>query len=133
MNAVFGDELRLLGYRLRQDPDRLMLTLYWHAEQRMETDYKIFVHVFDPKTKVPVAQDDAMPHRWGYPTRFWGPGEMVRDDIPIYLQGAPPGEYGVAVGAYDPQTMERLSVMDASGQRYDDGRLELSGETVEVE
>jgi len=132
MNAVFGDELRLLGYQLRQEPNRLMLTLYWHAEQRMETDYKIFVHVFDPKTKVPVAQDDAMPHRWGYPTRFWGPGEMVRDDIPIYLQGAPPGEYGVAVGAYDPQTMERLPVMNVSGQRYDDGRLVLTGEKVEV-
>jgi hypothetical protein len=28
--------------------------------------------------------------------------------------------------------MERLPVMDAGGQRYDDGRLELSGETVTI-
>ena len=143
MNALFGDDLRLLGYQLRRDGGLLTLTLHWRSEQRMETDYKIFVHVFDPATAVPVAQDDAMPHRWAYPTTFWGPGEPVKDVIPISLEGMPAGTYGVAIGVYDPATVERLPVVDGAaslpftlegiGQLQPDGRLVLPGETVEIE
>ena len=99
----------------------------------METDYKIFVHVFDPAIQVPVAQDDAMPHRWAYPTTFWGPGEMVTDIIPISLKRVPAGIYGVAVGVYDPATLERLPVINEIGQPQSDSRLVLPGETVKVE
>jgi len=132
-NAVFGDDLRLQGYRVRRDGDRLRLTLHWRAERRMELDYKIFVHIFDPATGIPVAQDDAMPRRWAYPTTFWGPGEVVEDVIPISLAGVPTGVYGVAVGVYDPATMERLPVVDGAGQLHPDGRLVLSGEMITVE
>lgn len=132
VNAVFGDELRLLGYRLRRERRRVDVTLYWRSERRMATDYKIFVHVFDPATGVPGAQRDAMPHWWAYPTSFWGPGEEVKDLMPVSLQGVSPGEYGVAIGVYDPETMERLPVVDEGGQTYPDGRLLLVGEIIEV-
>jgi hypothetical protein len=133
VNALFGDDLRLLGYQLRRDKDRLTVTLHWRSERRMETDYKIFVHVFDPAIQVPVAQDDAMPHRWTYPTTFWGPGEMVTDIIPMSLKRVPAGIYGVAVGVYDPATLERLPVINEIGQPQSDSRLVLPGETVKVE
>ena len=133
VNALFGNELRLHGYRLERDGDRLKLTLFWRAERRMESDYKVFVHIFDPATGVPAAQDDAMPHRWGYPTRFWAPGEVATDTIPISLGQAPAGEYGVAVGVYHPVTLERLPVVDGNGQLLPDGRLVLPGEKVQVE
>jgi hypothetical protein len=133
VNGLFGDDLRLLGYQLDHNGDRLSLTLDWRSERRMETDYKIFVHVFDPATGVPVAQDDAMPHRWAYPTTFWGPGEVVEDVIPISLQGVPAGAYGIAVGVYDPATMERLPVVDGAGRPQPDGRLVLPGEMIQVE
>jgi len=132
-NALFGDDLRLLGYQLRHPGSKLKLTLHWRSERRMETDYKIFVHVFDPATGVPVAQDDAMPHRGAYPTKFWGPGEAVEDVIPISLRGVLAGGYGIAVGVYDPATMERLPVMDGAGRPQPDGRLVLPGETIQVE
>jgi hypothetical protein len=131
-NALFGNDLRLLGYQLRHDGDYLNLKLHWRAEQRMETDYKIFVHVFDPATAAPVAQDDSMPHRWAYPTTFWWPGELVADPIPIFLEGALEGVYGIAIGVYDPATMERLPVVDGTGQLQPDGRLVLAGETIQV-
>lgn len=136
--ALFGDDLRLLGFQRQRDGQRLRLTLYWRSERRMETDYKIFVHVFDPATGVPVAQDDAMPHRWAYPTTFWGPGEVVDDLIPISLAGVQPGAYGIAVGVYDPMTMERLPVADGTGQPstldlQPDGRFVLPGQAVIVE
>ena len=131
-NTVFGDALRLLGYALQRPDDRLIISLHWRSEQRMETDYKVFVHIFDLDTGVPVAQDDAMPLRWSYPTSFWGPGEYVRDDIPIDLHAVPPAYYGIAIGIYDPHTLERLPVVDVEGQVSPDGRLVLPGEIVAV-
>ena len=131
--ALFGDDVRLLGYHLRHEGDHLALTLHWRAERRMEAAYKVFVHVFDPATQAPVAQDDAMPRRWTYPTTFWGPGEVVTDAIPISLEGVPAGAYGVAVGVYDPATAERLPVVDGAGQIQPGGRLVLPGEMVRIE
>lgn len=132
VNAVFGHSLRLLGYHVDHRGRELTVQLHWRSEQRMKTDYKIFVHVFEPATSAPVAQDDAMPKRWQYPTTFWGPGETVTDTIPISLEEVPPGAYGLAVGVYDPETTDRLPVRDAKGQLQADGRLVLSEETIRV-
>lgn len=129
-NASFGDRLRLLAYDVEQN-DNLDLRLYWQAEQRMGNNYKIFVHVFDRNTGIPVAQDDAMPHRNAYPTRFWGLEEVVDDHIRIPLQGVPAGSYGLAIGVYDPVSGERLQVIDGYGNIAEDGRLVLP-ETVLV-
>jgi hypothetical protein len=131
-DARFGGLLRLHGYKLERLDGRLRLTLYWQAEQRMETDYKVFVHVFEPSTGIPVAQDDSMPHRGGYPTRFWWPGEIIEDHILIRLDVAAPGLYGLAVGVYDPATMERIPVTGRTGQLVADGRLILAGEQVRI-
>jgi hypothetical protein len=132
-NATFGDALRLLAYRVQYEGSDLTLTLYWRAEHRMETDYKVFVHVFDLQTKIPVAQDDAMPRRWTYPTSFWGPGEVVDDPIPILMADVLPDTYGLAVGVYDPVTMERLPAIAGDGSLSPDGRLVLPGQVVMVE
>lgn len=133
VDAVFGEQLRLIGYRLsRPDPDFLEVTLYWRAEQRIPIDYKVFVHVFEEDSAIPVAQDDSIPHRGGYSTNFWAPGEDITDHIPIYLGDAPAGRYGVAIGVYDPATDERLPVVDRDGSEPQDRRLVLPGENVEV-
>lgn len=138
-NALFGDELRLLEYHISQEQGSpgagaaktLNLDLYWHAEYRMDADFKIFVHVFDPATGIPVAQEDTMPRHWTYPTTRWWPGEVVEDPISISLQGVPAGQYGLAVGVYRPSTGERLALVDGRGGLVADGRLILD-ETVEV-
>jgi hypothetical protein len=110
--ALFGDAMRLLGYRLQQDDRSLEVTLYWRAERRMATDYKVFVHVYDRATRIPVAQDDAMPLRWRYPTTLWVAGEGITDTVPISLAGVPAGQYGLAVGVYNPVDMEILPAHD---------------------
>ncbi len=130
INAVFGDRLRLLAYDFEQ-ADQLKLRLYWQASQRMGQDFKIFIHVFDPITAVPAAQDDAMPHRNAYPTSYWGLGEVVEDQIHISLRDVPSGSYGLAIGVYEPVTGERLEVIDSDGIIAADGRLILP-ETVSV-
>jgi len=133
VNATFGDALRLLGYRLQGGADGVELILFWRAERRMEADYKVFVHVYDPATGIPVAQDDAIPLHWTYPTTYWDPGEEVPDPIVIPLGDTPPGTYALGVGVYDPTTMDRLVAVDSAGVIQPDGRLTLSGESVQVE
>jgi hypothetical protein len=133
LNVVFGEQLRLIGYQLsRPDDNHLDATLYWKSEQRMLNDYKVFVHVFEKETGIPVAQDDSMPKRGDFPLSFWAPGEQVKDQIPISLIDAPAGRYGVAIGVYDPLTGERLPVFDRDGFKPEDYRLILKSETVVV-
>jgi hypothetical protein len=132
VNALYGDVLRLLEYKVRQQNGQLDMTLYWRAEGRMDTDYTVFVHVFDPETGIPVAQDDAMPRHGAYPTSFWWPGETLDDRIIVSLDGVPKGVYGIAVGVYEPVSGQRLPLVNNEGQLVEDGRLLLE-ETVELE
>jgi hypothetical protein len=126
----FGDDFRLLGYDLAQAGDALELTLHWQALRHPVTYYKIFVHLFDPQTQAVVAQDDAVPRRWTYPTTWWEAGEVVSDEIPLSLEEVPPGQYRLAVGVYDPEDGERLVVVDAAGEELPEGRLVLPEEVV---
>jgi hypothetical protein len=131
VDALFGDELRLLGYQTLRESDQLTLTLHWQANQLMEKDYTIFVHVFDPVNDLRVAQDDSKPLRWTYPTPFWNAGEVVIDTIPLSLKDAPPGTYQLIVGVYDSDTKDRLSAIDGSGQLLPDAQIVLP-EKIEV-
>jgi hypothetical protein len=126
-NAVFGDSLRLVEYKMSQAEGRLDLWLYWRAERWMESNYKIFVHVADPATGIPVAQNDAMPHNGAYPTLSWWPGEVVEDRVSISLHGVPAGRYDIAVGIYEPATGDRLPLVDNQGEAILDGRFLLEG------
>jgi hypothetical protein len=125
VNAIFGDSLRLAEYEIRQDEGTLDLWLYWRAERWIDTDFKFFVHVADPATGIPVAQNDAMPHSGANPTTSWWPGEVVNDRVSISLRGVPPGRYDIAVGIYEPATGERLPLVNRRGQVVPDGRLLL--------
>jgi hypothetical protein len=126
--ARFGDDFRLLGYDLTREGDALELTLHWQALRQPTTYYKVFVHLFDPGTGAVVAQDDAVPRRWTYPTTWWEAGEMVSDEIPLSLAEVPPGQYQLAVGVYDPESGERLLVVDAAGEELPEGRFVLPEE-----
>jgi hypothetical protein len=106
--------------------------LSWRAERSMDVDYKVFVHVADPATAIPVAQDDAMPVQWRYPTTRWAPGEIVVDTISISLQDAPTGTYELALGVYNPASGERLPIVDGDGAPQVDGRLVLRGEEIRI-
>ena len=111
-DAFFGDALRLLGYDLQQDARALRVTLHWQAVRRMDTPYKFFVHLSDLETGQLVAQVDAMPRDWTYPTHWWERGEIVSDDVTLSLSDVPPGAYRVTIGVYNPETGARLPVTD---------------------
>ena len=119
--VTFGDELRLLGYTPKVKEGYLGLDMYWLALRAMDTDYKMFVHLVRPTDGVIVAQRDAMPRDWSYPTSLWSRGEVFRDSMSLDISNVPAGEYLLAVGVYDP-VEGRLPAADATGIPIPDGR-----------
>ncbi len=128
LGVTFGGEVLLLGYDLAREGEELRLKLYWQALQQMKTNYKVFVHLFDPATETIVTQWDAMPQEGRYPTSRWAEGEVVSDSITLFLAEVLPGHYRLAVGVYDPATVDRLPAVDAAGLPVRDDRVILAEE-----
>ena len=71
----------------------------------------------NPATGTPLwAQDDSEPCRGIYPTSVWAMDELVIDRYALSIPpDAPPGEYQIAMSFYNWWTMERLPVIDGTG------------------
>ncbi|MCX8068691.1 MAG: 6-pyruvoyl-tetrahydropterin synthase-related protein [Anaerolineae bacterium] len=135
MDVNFGGEIRLAGYDLAREGDRLALTLYWQALVSPRADYTRFVHLFDPTTGAPVVQSDTPPREGKYPTSWWVTGEVVSETVFLSLTEVPPGVYRLGVGWYEhrnPGTPEAvilpLPALGPDGQRFPDDRAPLPTE-----
>jgi hypothetical protein len=134
--ATFGGEIRLLGYDIECQKGRgerwgdacppalaggtgLALTLYWQALAPVPTSYTVFTHLTGPDGSIQGQQDNP-PVMGTYPTSEWSPGETIVDKyVIIVARGAPPGDYSLRVGLYDPATGERVAATDESGPLAD--------------
>lgn len=113
------DKVTLLGYDLddrRAAPNGLLvLTLYWQAAEVVNLPYKVFVHLVGPDDTL-LAQSDDVPACGTRPTQRWQVGQAVVDRHVIRLPAnAPPGEYLLRVGLYEPQTGLRMDLLDGMG------------------
>jgi hypothetical protein len=98
----------------------LPLTLRWRALRALNEDYTVFVQIVGPEGKL-YGQVDSWPVHGTRPTGGWRSGEEIDDPYRLTLApDAPPGEYQVIVGWYLLGTMERLAVLDTSGQAVGD-------------
>ena len=127
VEARLGDAVELVGFTLRlpqgqeaaRPGDRLHLTLVWRALRPMETSYTVFTHLLDGDQEIRGQQDNA-PVSGQYPTTLWAPEEIVIDEYTLLIApDAPPGQYVIEVGMYDPATMQRLPVLDLTGEMAD--------------
>jgi hypothetical protein len=121
---ALGEEVALWGYDLdvggARPGSKVRVVLYWRVEREMDKDYTVFVHLVDDEGEI-WGQQDNQPERGFYPTSFWGPGEVVRDQYEFVVDtNAPPGEYRVEVGMYLLHTGERLPVSSEGGQPVGD-------------
>jgi len=80
----------------------LRLTLVWQARIAMARQLKVSARLLDAEGQT-LAQNDAAPVHFTYPTTAWRPGEFVTDvyDLPVPA-GLPPGEYTPWLILYDP-------------------------------
>ncbi len=70
--------------------------------------------------QVVLAQHDGVPGNQERPTTAWATGEQVRDGHVLWLDAAaPPGDYVLEVGLYDPGTGTRLGVTQSDGTQAD--------------
>jgi hypothetical protein len=107
--AVFDQAAREVG-----------LYLYWRAGHKLQSSFKVFVHILDESGQ-PVAQDDGVPVLWTYPTSMWKIDETVVDFHRVRVAAIDPHKsYTLVVGMYNETTGDRLNQVDASGNIIDD-------------
>ena len=133
--ARVGEEIMLEGYSLATaggeslseltGGDRLILDLYWLAENKPSVDYTVFAHLlgqaYNPATQGPVwAQHDSQPANNGYPTTHWFAGDTVVDRHVLTIdEGAPSGDYTIEVGMYTSDG-QRLTIVSEAGEELGD-------------
>lgn len=114
--ADFGDGIVLEGYTWGGSAESLPilpLTLTWQATAVPSQAYTVFVHVLGPDGLL--ATSDSPPLNNDYPTTLWQAGDRIPDPHPINLPAdLPPGDYHIAVGLYNPDTLARLTRPDGS-------------------
>jgi hypothetical protein len=123
LEVNLGNRVELLGYDIDatglKAGGTLPLTLYWKALAEIDTSYTVFVHILDAGNRI-WGQRDSLPGNGSLPTTGWLPGEVIADHYEVPLQSnAPPGQYTIEVGMYQPETGQRLPIIE-KGQITDD-------------
>jgi len=122
--ANFGRQVMLVDATLDiENPmpgATIPLTLRWRALHALTENYTVFAQIVGPEGKL-YGQVDSWPVHGTRPTGGWRSGEEIDDPYQLTLApDAPPGEYQIIVGWYLLGSMERLTVLDASGQAVGD-------------
>jgi hypothetical protein len=120
-----GDVVKLAGYDLQREANRVYLTLHWSCLAPMDRDYVVFVHLLAGED-TPVAQADGPPVGGDYPTSLWSSGERIADQHVLNVEDLPSGSYGLQVGMYLLETGQRLPVTDPSGERLVSNAIPLA-------
>ncbi len=130
LQAQVGEAIALLGYDLEPVAVKpgavLQLTLYWQPQAGLDKSYKVFTHLLGGENRI-WGQQDGVPCAGACATTGWVEGEFIADSYAITVSpDAPPGEYRIALGMYDPASMARLPAMDEKGMRWPDDRVMLT-------
>jgi hypothetical protein len=131
LGADLGGQVRLTGYDLEDDEiqagSKLDLTLYWQAIGKLSRNYKEFVHLVPasesaiPSEERIVSQVDRQPAGDAYPTSIWEPGDILKGKYHLEVgKDVHPGMYQLYAGLYDPETGQRLPILDAQGNAAGD-------------
>ncbi|HEX7593451.1 MAG TPA: glycosyltransferase family 39 protein [Anaerolineae bacterium] len=107
-----------LGARTVKQGETLRVTLYWRALAPMSESYRVFVHLVGQDNRV-AGGTDVIPARGAFPTIYWQPGDIVRDDVQIPVAAnALPGKYTIEVGLYPVgQPSARLATIGSDDDR----------------
>lgn len=132
LRANYGDFARLLGYTMTPETTKLQpgssitLTLFYEGLKPAEQAYTQFFQLYAPELGM-AAQIDQPPLRGGNPTNTWQPGEVITEQVVLSVnRDAPPGEYTLNTGMYDPEDGERVILTDDQGAPLMDRQISLA-------
>lgn len=112
------DELRLVAYEISPseiDHGELYVSAFWEVLKTPSAAWEVFIHVDYRGNRL---NGDHQPVGDHYPTRYWVPGEIVRDRFPVEVSRADrSGEYSVFYGFFRGDTRMTLSNAE-SDNRY---------------
>jgi len=119
--ADFGGALQLVTATAEVAAgERLQVELLWTADQSLERQLKVFVHLIDRDGRI-VAQSDAFPAAGRWPNSWWQPGLYLREQHTLALGAPYAGDnYEILIGVYDAVTGERLPAFDGRGDLIGD-------------
>lgn len=110
VNARMGDFAELEGVWIAPAPQWRVVLIWRALAEQPAVDAKVFVHLIDDGDTV-LAQADSVPVNWARPFATWHQDEQLLD---VHVLDAPagldPNGLRLRVGAYNPTTLERLSV-----------------------
>lgn len=133
--VMFGDSIRLMGYRVDKDVvspgDSLSVTLYWEGLSPIEKDYSVFVHLLGEHDLV-IAQRDTYPGRGLWPTSLWKPGEVIADAVVLKVPQSAytPDRAQIEVGVYEFGSGQRLRVVQVPSGCMDSACVADLGDNV---
>lgn len=124
-----GQAIHLQGYDLSetalQPGATLYLTLHWTTQAPVEGNYTVFTQLLGSDFRLH-GQLDQQPLNNLWPTGRWQPGQPLADPYAIPIPSdAPPGEYQLLIGMYNPQTGQRLPALH-EGQPLPDNTIPLT-------
>jgi len=105
VGAVFGDRIKLEGYRIvptvPKRGDSVKVTWYWRAQKPINEDYQVFVHGDAVGGNARRLHGDHFPAKGKYPTDVWMENEIVVDEFTMKISsdyGA--GKLAIYTGLY---------------------------------
>jgi hypothetical protein len=117
LNVTFGNVIALDGYELSVGAQP-QVTLFWRKLSADAVDYKMTLRLLNAEGAI-VAQRDESPYHGFYPTSAWPIGVVLPETVKSPpMDALPPGKYSLAVGLYDPQTLQLLPVEGAIDEHH---------------
>lgn len=118
----FGDHITMTEPEMAVTDNGEELCFVWQTNQQLEADYTVFMHLRDDTGEI-VYQEDFKPKLGQYPTWAWAVGEIVEYCHFIATENIPDTVTNVAIGMYDPTTIERLALTLMNGDRLEHDML----------
>jgi hypothetical protein len=107
VGSVASPEITLRSYDVSRPPTSdapppVRLTLIWQATAPINRDLKVSARLVNTDGRI-VAQADAVPVHFAYPTSYWRPGEFISDVYDLVVANTlPSDEYTPVIILYDP-------------------------------
>ena len=148
LSVDFGDQMMLTGFdygvplsQLDSAPSEVegralpsgkhaWMVLQWQSVTDLSSDYKVALYLLDERERLVGQVDKILLSNHMHLTSDWEPSQVEIDYYSLpSLPATAPGDYHIDLAVYDPETMQRLAILDNEGDQvghsYTLGELEI--------